>query len=299
MATTFEVALPVRHARTPSPPPRTPSTSSTTSKTSSPSTATTARSRRLNAAAAGRAGRRRAEAVRPARTLRGAGRDETDGRVRHRHGGAHQGVGLLPARGPRPAAAGTGRRAMARTGMRHVVLERRGAVGEVPPGRAGDQPRRRSARATPSTAPPSCCGRSGACASALLHGGGSSVVRGRHTRRASRGAGRSRSATRGTTAGRSARSGCGTRGWERRRPRSSTSSTTAGNSGTCSTRGPAGRPPAPPSASVVAPTAAEADAMSTAFFVLGAAGAEPTARPRPHLGAVVLPEDDRPTPDRP
>ncbi len=45
------------------------------------------------------------------------------------------------------------------------------------------------------------------------------------------------------------------------------------------------------SASVVAPTAAAADALSTAFFVLGAAGAEAYCTPRPHLGAVVLPED--------
>jgi thiamine biosynthesis lipoprotein len=43
-----------------------------------------------------------------------------------------------------------------------------------------------------------------------------------------------------------------------------------------------------PSASVVAPTAAEADAMSTAAFVLGADGAERLTRLRPALGAVVL-----------
>jgi thiamine biosynthesis lipoprotein len=44
------------------------------------------------------------------------------------------------------------------------------------------------------------------------------------------------------------------------------------------------------SASVVAPTAAEADAMSTAAFVLGAEGAQRLTRLRPALGAVVLPE---------
>ena len=44
------------------------------------------------------------------------------------------------------------------------------------------------------------------------------------------------------------------------------------------------------SASVTAPTAAEADAMSTAAFVLGAAGAERLTRLRPALGAVVLAE---------
>jgi thiamine biosynthesis lipoprotein len=56
------------------------------------------------------------------------------------------------------------------------------------------------------------------------------------------------------------------------------------------------------SASVVAPTAAEADAMSTAAFVLGAAGAERLTRLRPALGAVVLSEVEaqkRPTPQPP
>lgn len=42
------------------------------------------------------------------------------------------------------------------------------------------------------------------------------------------------------------------------------------------------------SASVIAPTAAEADAMSTAIFILGAAAAENLTRTRPWLGAVVL-----------
>lgn len=50
-------------------------------------------------------------------------------------------------------------------------------------------------------------------------------------------------------------------------------------------------------ATVTAPTAAEADAMSTAVFVLGAAGADKLTRTRPHLGAVVLREDpSRPLP---
>lgn len=44
------------------------------------------------------------------------------------------------------------------------------------------------------------------------------------------------------------------------------------------------------SASVTAPTAAEADAMSTAAFVLGATGAERLTRLRPTLGVVVLGE---------
>lgn len=48
------------------------------------------------------------------------------------------------------------------------------------------------------------------------------------------------------------------------------------------------------SASCVAPTAATADALSTAFFVLGAAGAENYCRSRPWLGAVSLPEDGPP-----
>lgn len=43
------------------------------------------------------------------------------------------------------------------------------------------------------------------------------------------------------------------------------------------------------SASVVAPTAAEADAMSTAAFVMGVAGTEQLLRLKSNLGAVVLP----------
>jgi thiamine biosynthesis lipoprotein len=49
------------------------------------------------------------------------------------------------------------------------------------------------------------------------------------------------------------------------------------------------------SASVLAPTAAEADAMSTAAFVLGADGAERLTRLRPALGAVIL-SDESPAP---
>ncbi len=53
------------------------------------------------------------------------------------------------------------------------------------------------------------------------------------------------------------------------------------------------------SASVLAPTAAEADAMSTAAFVLGAEGAERLTRLRPALGAVVLREEPNPPPPVP
>ncbi|MBX9578739.1 MAG: FAD:protein FMN transferase [Gemmataceae bacterium] len=49
-------------------------------------------------------------------------------------------------------------------------------------------------------------------------------------------------------------------------------------------------------AAVTAPTAAEADALSTAVFVSGAAGADALTRTRPHLGAVVLPETPPPNP---
>jgi FAD:protein FMN transferase len=49
------------------------------------------------------------------------------------------------------------------------------------------------------------------------------------------------------------------------------------------------------SASVISPTAAEADAMSTAAFVLGAHGADKLTRLRPATGAVVL-SDENPTP---
>jgi thiamine biosynthesis lipoprotein len=52
------------------------------------------------------------------------------------------------------------------------------------------------------------------------------------------------------------------------------------------------------SASVTAPTAAEADAMSTAAFVLGAPGAENLTRLRPALGAVVLPDSANPERER-
>ncbi|MFO0850610.1 MAG: FAD:protein FMN transferase [Gemmataceae bacterium] len=49
------------------------------------------------------------------------------------------------------------------------------------------------------------------------------------------------------------------------------------------------------SASCVAPTAAKADALSTAFFVAGAGWAEQYCRSRPDLAAVLLPDDaDRP-----
>jgi thiamine biosynthesis lipoprotein len=47
------------------------------------------------------------------------------------------------------------------------------------------------------------------------------------------------------------------------------------------------------SATVAAPMAAEADAMSTALFVLGATGAERLTRTRPHLSAVVLDDELR------
>ncbi len=46
------------------------------------------------------------------------------------------------------------------------------------------------------------------------------------------------------------------------------------------------------SASVIAPTAAEADAISTAFFVLGATAAEEFSRTRPHLSGIVLSDGD-------
>ena len=50
------------------------------------------------------------------------------------------------------------------------------------------------------------------------------------------------------------------------------------------------------SASSVAPTAAAADALSTAFFVLGAAAATAYCQPRPGLAAVVLADDPDATP---
>ena len=47
------------------------------------------------------------------------------------------------------------------------------------------------------------------------------------------------------------------------------------------------------SASAAAPTATEADAMSTAFFVLGADATEAFARSRHHLGGLILPDGDK------
>jgi thiamine biosynthesis lipoprotein len=44
------------------------------------------------------------------------------------------------------------------------------------------------------------------------------------------------------------------------------------------------------SASVLAPTAAEADALATAFFILGVEKAHAYCRSHPHVGAVLLPE---------
>lgn len=46
------------------------------------------------------------------------------------------------------------------------------------------------------------------------------------------------------------------------------------------------------SASAIAPTAAEADAYSTAFFVLGQEASTAFCRSRPHLTAIVLPDGD-------
>jgi thiamine biosynthesis lipoprotein len=52
-----------------------------------------------------------------------------------------------------------------------------------------------------------------------------------------------------------------------------------------------GRPAAgTASASCVAPTAADADALSTAFFVAGTDWAAEYCRPRPYLSAVMLPD---------
>src|SRR5207248_8729327 len=49
------------------------------------------------------------------------------------------------------------------------------------------------------------------------------------------------------------------------------------------------------SASVVAPTGAEADALSTAFYIEGIEAARRYCASHPDIGAVLLPEDD----DRP
>lgn len=60
-----------------------------------------------------------------------------------------------------------------------------------------------------------------------------------------------------------------------------------------------GEPPAagPAAVTVLAPTAAEADALSTAFYLLGPAGAEPYTRRNPNVGAIFI--DEGPAPDEP
>jgi thiamine biosynthesis lipoprotein len=50
------------------------------------------------------------------------------------------------------------------------------------------------------------------------------------------------------------------------------------------------------SASVTAPTAAEADALATAFFILGMEGARAYCARRPEIGAVMLPDGDNAAP---
>jgi len=47
--------------------------------------------------------------------------------------------------------------------------------------------------------------------------------------------------------------------------------------------------------SVIAPTAAEADALSTAFYVMGLEATERWCREHPHIGAVILSTQDGPT----
>jgi thiamine biosynthesis lipoprotein len=50
------------------------------------------------------------------------------------------------------------------------------------------------------------------------------------------------------------------------------------------------------SATVLAPTAAEADALATAFFILGVDGARAYCERRPEVGAVLLPAGDEAQP---
>jgi thiamine biosynthesis lipoprotein len=50
------------------------------------------------------------------------------------------------------------------------------------------------------------------------------------------------------------------------------------------------------SASVIAPTAAQADALATAFFILGVASAEHYCASHPDVGAVLLPAGEDPSP---
>ena len=86
-------------------------------------------------------------------------------------------------------------------------------------------------------------------------------------------------------------------GWEPLRPRSSFSSITGSKLGHLLDPRTGWPAAGTASASVTAPTAAEADAMSTAAFVLGAAGAQKLAAAEAGTGAVML--VDRLTLDRP
>ena len=83
-------------------------------------------------------------------------------------------------------------------------------------------------------------------------------------------------------------SGCGTAGWGPRERRSSSSWSTAGCTATSSTRGPASRRSGPASVTVLAATAADADALSTAFYLLGAEAAREYAAANPDVGILIV-----------
>ena len=109
-------------------------------------------------------------------------------------------------------------------------------------------------------------------------------------RRATRAAGRSACGTRRTTA-----ESLGTVGWKTRRFGTSAATFQFFKYNEQKIRPPARPPGRRPggrdrTAGVVAPTAAEADALSTALFVLGPAAADRLTRLRPWTGAVVLAE---------
>ncbi len=102
-------------------------------------------------------------------------------------------------------------------------------------------------------------------------------------------AGRSPSATRPSRRSRWGRSTSGTGGWGPRAPRSSGSRPTGGSTAISSTRR-TGEPPAdgPASVTVLAPTAAEADALSTAFYLLGPEGSAGFLADRPDVAALFV-----------
>ena len=200
-------------------------------------------------------------------------------------------------RGPRRVPSDAERAAaLERVGMRHVVLDPETAHGALSAARAGDQPRqhRQGLRPRPGGGDPAA--RAGICSAALLHGGHSSVYAIGTTPDDDRGWAVGIAPPVGRRTARSARV------WLRDRALGTSAATfqyleydgrKLGHVLDPRTGWPAA---GMASASVVAPTAAEADALSTAFYVLGI-GLDPrvTARPTPTSAPCSCPKGRSPS----